>query len=119
MTLEKTLLASLGACALVACAPKSAEPSPAEQPAAEPANEAPAAEEPAVEEPTTAAPAEDLCGAAGYQSLLGTNAAAVSLPADLPHRILGPNDAATMDYRPDRLNIMTDESGVIIEVKCG
>ncbi len=34
-------------------------------------------------------------------------------------RVLAPQDAATMDYRTDRVNIMTDEKGLIIRVRCG
>ena len=111
MTLEKFPLALIAAFAMAACAPKeAAEEAPvAEQPAAEPVVAAPSPQEPAA----------DACGAAGYQPLIGSNVAAITLPAGLPHRILGPNDVATMDHRPDRLNIMTDENGVIIEVKCG
>lgn len=34
-------------------------------------------------------------------------------------RVLGPNDAATMDYRGDRLNIMVDGQRVITRLNCG
>lgn len=34
-------------------------------------------------------------------------------------RVLGPNDAATMDYRGDRLNIMVDGQRVITKLTCG
>ena len=34
-------------------------------------------------------------------------------------RILGPNDAATMDYRGDRLNVMVDSQRVITKLTCG
>ena len=64
-------------------------------------------------------PGTDACGASGYQSLMGTNIAAITLPAELNHRIIGPNDAYTEDYVPSRLNIFTDENGVVIEVRCG
>ena len=36
-----------------------------------------------------------------------------------PIRVLGPNTPATMDYNSERINIMTDDKGVITEVKCG
>ena len=114
MTVEKFVLAMFVACATAACAP-AAKDAAGETPAAE----QPDAQAPSVEEPAADAPAEDLCNSAQYQSFIGANAAAITLPADRPHRILGPNDAATMDYSPGRLNIMTDENGVIIEVKCG
>lgn len=62
---------------------------------------------------------DDACGADAYAGLIGSNIAAVTLPADLNHRVLGPNDAATMDFVPDRLNIETDADGVIIGLRCG
>lgn len=121
MTFEKFLLASIAAFAMAACAPKeAAEEAPAaEQPSAEPAVVEPSTEEPAAETPAIEEPAADACGAADHQSLIGSNVAAITLPVDLPHRIYKQGDPVTMDYRPDRLNIMTDENGVIIEVKCG
>lgn len=116
MTLEKFLLALLATWAMAACAPKeAAEEAPtAEQPAAAPGVAAPSSEEPAAE-----APAADECRSADYQSFVGSNVAAITLPADLPHRIYKEGDPITMDYRADRLNIVTDADGVIIEVKCG
>lgn len=35
------------------------------------------------------------------------------------HRILGPNSAMTMDYRQDRINVETDDKGVVVRVFCG
>jgi hypothetical protein len=34
-------------------------------------------------------------------------------------RILRPDDAATMDMQPDRLNILLDEDGKVNALKCG
>lgn len=34
-------------------------------------------------------------------------------------RVIAPGDAATMDYRPDRLNIETDADGRVARLKCG
>ena len=34
-------------------------------------------------------------------------------------RVLGPGQPATMDFREDRLNILTDEAGVIEQLRCG
>lgn len=34
-------------------------------------------------------------------------------------RILHPNDPATMDYRPDRLNVIINDNDIVTEVKCG
>ncbi len=42
-----------------------------------------------------------------------------SARADKPVRVLGPGSAMTMDYRPDRLNILTDKDNVIIGLRCG
>lgn len=120
MTLRTILTGMLACAALVACAPKqSAEEKPADAPAVDAG--APA-EEPQTDipvQPPTEEAVADECGAAGYQALIGTNAAAVTLPLELVHRIYQEGDPVTMDYRPDRLNIVTDADGVIIEVKCG
>ena len=41
-------------------------------------------------------------------------------PLDRPYRILGPDSMATMDYNPDRINIMTDGGGnTVLSVSCG
>ncbi|WP_460814816.1 I78 family peptidase inhibitor [Luteimonas pelagia] len=34
-------------------------------------------------------------------------------------RVIGPDDMVTMDYRPDRVNVKTNERGAITEVTCG
>ncbi len=34
-------------------------------------------------------------------------------------RVLAPDTAATMDYRPDRMNILVDSRGVINGFRCG
>ena len=68
---------------------------------------------------TVATPAPSDCGADAYQSLVGANLAAVTLPADLGARIIEPGMAVTMDYRPDRMNIEVEESGWIMAVYCG
>ena len=34
-------------------------------------------------------------------------------------RVIGPNDAVTMDFRPDRLNLETNARGRIVRVRCG
>ncbi len=64
--------------------------------------------------------AEDTCNANRFTDLVGKTASDLDLTT-LPelHRILGPNDMATMDYRAERLNILTDEAGVIVDLECG
>lgn len=69
--------------------------------------------------PRPEAPGPDACGASGYQSLIGRPLAAVTLPADLDARTYAEGDPVTMDYRATRLNIVTDDDGTIIEVRCG
>lgn len=36
-----------------------------------------------------------------------------------PYRILPPGSMATMDYVPERINVHTDEEGIVTKVKCG
>jgi hypothetical protein len=35
------------------------------------------------------------------------------------YRILPPNAAATMDFNPERINVMIDDQGVVTAVRCG
>ena len=58
-------------------------------------------------------------GADDYQGLVGQPLAAVTLPAELDARIIGPDTAVTMDHRPERLNIALSGSGIIERVYCG
>jgi hypothetical protein len=60
------------------------------------------------------------CAAESYQGLVGQGAWEVhtdSLPS--AHRVYAHGDPVTMDYRPDRLNIVTDQRGVVMSVACG
>ncbi|TAK09484.1 MAG: hypothetical protein EPO38_09440, partial [Rhizorhabdus sp.] len=34
-------------------------------------------------------------------------------------RVIRPNQAVTMDFRPDRLNIETDDGGIVLSLRCG
>ena len=36
-----------------------------------------------------------------------------------PYRILPPNSAMTMDHIPNRINVFTDDRGMVIKVRCG
>ena len=62
---------------------------------------------------------QNTCGADDYGSLVGQPLAAVTLPADLNARIIGPDTAVTMDHRPERLNIEVDGRGTIERLYCG
>jgi hypothetical protein len=102
--------ASLFALALLtaACGPTS---TPAEEPApAEPVATAPTTREEAT--------AQDTCGASGYASLVGSNVAAITIPAGLNHRIIAPDTPVTMDFNAERINFLTDANGVITSVEC-
>lgn len=64
-------------------------------------------------------PDSDACKASTYQGLVGqsqTVLAPMMLPAGT--RVIGPNDAVTMDFRPDRLNVEIGESGRIERIAC-
>jgi type IV pilus biogenesis protein CpaD/CtpE len=70
-------------------------------------------------------PAMGACNADAVQSLVGqpssdalTEQARVDSGA-ASVRVLSPGDAATMDYREDRLNIDLDDNNVIQALRCG
>jgi hypothetical protein len=69
------------------------------------------------EEPPVAPMQEDGCGAAGLQDLIGQ--AVEDKSFDAPVRIIPPGSAVTMDHRPDRLNVETDDAGIITRIYCG
>lgn len=127
--LVSALLPAALAIALGACAPKPAEP------AAAPAETAPAQTPPAdaeatppdMETPATDAPpslaAE--CNADAVQALVGREATEAVLEQAKTDsgartvRALKPGEPATMDFRPDRLDVALDEKGVIQSLRCG
>ncbi|HEY0900633.1 MAG TPA: I78 family peptidase inhibitor [Micavibrio sp.] len=39
--------------------------------------------------------------------------------AGRPYRILPPDGAATMDFSPERINVMIDENRIVTAVRCG
>ena len=62
----------------------------------------------------------DACGAKALQNLLGKPASALeTIKFAAETRVIRPNDAVTMDYNPQRLNIETDARGVIVRMTCG
>lgn len=57
------------------------------------------------------------CGAEALQSRVGTPVAQYEFADGT--RIIPPGTAVTMDYRSDRLNVETDDDGVITRIYCG
>ncbi len=61
---------------------------------------------------------EIVCQASDYSHLVGK--VYEDVKSELPqHRWKRPDYMYTDDYIPDRLNVETDESGIIVAVKCG
>ena len=70
--------------------------------------------------PALAQQDDDLCGAAGFQGLVGQSGEiARMLVLDQPVRAIAPNSPVTRDYRLDRINFDLDENGIITVVRCG
>ncbi|MFV0411563.1 MAG: I78 family peptidase inhibitor [Paracoccus sp. (in: a-proteobacteria)] len=63
--------------------------------------------------------AEDACGSANYQNLVGQKSPAISLPAGTDYRQYRTGDPVTLDMRPMRINFEYDKSGTLIKVSCG
>lgn len=77
-----------------------------------------AACEPVPTVPTPDAPPDD-CRASGYQGLIGQPVAVLAaMTFPIGTRQIGPNDAVTSDFRPDRLNIEYGAAGRIERVSC-
>ncbi len=75
---------------------------------------------PAEEVATETAAAEDACGAAGLQTLVGTSVGALdaaTLPE--PRRIIFPGQAVTLDLLVERLNVEIGPDDLIARVYCG
>ncbi|MBU2956959.1 I78 family peptidase inhibitor [Paracoccus sp. 1_MG-2023] len=61
----------------------------------------------------------DACGAAGYQGLVGQPRSVLEkMNFPLGTRVIGPEDAVTADFRPDRLNIEYAPNDRIEKVAC-
>ena len=88
------------------------------QPAPEPASETPAEVAQSMPQSKEEATAQDACGASQYASLVGSNFAAVTLPAEANVRIIQPDTVVTQDFRADRANLIVDAGGVITAVEC-
>lgn len=78
-----------------------------------------AACEPIPTEPAQPEPAADECGAAGYQGLIGQRREVLGqMTFPMNTRVIGPDDAVTADFRPERLNIEYGRNGRIEKVSC-
>ena len=63
---------------------------------------------------------EDLCGAAGFAGLIGQSGEiARLLELDDPARVIAPDTAVTMDFRPDRINFVLNDEDRIERIECG
>lgn len=61
----------------------------------------------------------DTCGAASFNYLIGKPVSTLDgMRFSKPMRQIAPNTAVTMDYRADRLNIESNEKGVITRLYC-
>jgi hypothetical protein len=107
----RTVLATLVLASLAACAPTSSPAPVAERPVAT----APPPMPMPVREP------KDSCGAREMQSLVGKPRTEIPVPVNPANRRVSCTTCpVTMDYRPERLNIIFDaKSGLVTEVKCG
>lgn len=65
-------------------------------------------------------PAEDACGAAGLQMLVGQPLSALTaMSLDQPVRVLKPSQVMTLEYQENRLSATVDEAGRISRLTCG
>lgn len=74
-------------------------------------------------DPTPTVPApnapSDACGASGLQDLLGQpKTVLTTMKFAAPLRVIGPDEAITADYNPDRLNIEYNAAGLITKISC-
>lgn len=71
-------------------------------------------------EPTTEPPMEDACQASAFQWLLQRPRADIPAALPTPNRVVADNQPVTMDYNPERLNIVWNhETGRVEHVRCG
>jgi Peptidase inhibitor I78 family len=65
---------------------------------------------------------DSYCALANTQALVGMawdDSLLEGIQAPGAVRVLRPNEAATMDFSPTRLNIRLDEKGIVLEASCG
>lgn len=70
----------------------------------------------AAPETAEAATARNTCGARAYADRVGTPVSEMQVPAGA--RVIAPGTAVTDDFRSNRLNMITDEHGVITALQC-
>lgn len=122
-TLPVALLSASLVLLLGACAPQSTESTQAPEP--EPAEATPPVDASAADAIVDPGDAPRTCNADAVQGLIGQEATedviaqATADSGSASVRVLKPGQPATMDYRQDRLNIMTDDAGVIEQLNCG
>lgn len=74
----------------------------------------------ACQEVTVAEKPVESCGAEEMSHLMGLQRAQLeNIAFTQPHRILGPNDAATMDFRGERVNFGLNDSDTVVRIYCG
>lgn len=112
--MKRLLLASL---ALVLTSCSSGAPAPAPMPAPSTPTAPPAIALPAM----PPAAEKDQCGLKDAQAFIGQNRTALPAPVDPSRwRVACTTCPVTMDYRPDRLNILFNpDTGIVQQVKCG
>jgi hypothetical protein len=62
------------------------------------------------------ATARNTCGARAFRDRIGAPVVDMQVPASA--RVIAPGTAVTDDFRPNRLNIITDDNGVITALQC-
>lgn len=69
---------------------------------------------------TVITPAPAACDATPYQQWIGKDASSL-ISIDTPDnmRVIRPDAAVTVDFDPSRLNVETNQRGVITAVRCG
>lgn len=72
------------------------------------------------EGPTVPPADQDGCNAAQHANMIGQDATALERVLLMgPVRVIRPDDAVTMDYRPDRINFMIDAENQVSSITCG
>ena len=100
-------------------APEPAPPPPPTTPTAPPAIALPS--KPPSSSSSSSEAAKDQCGLKDAQAFVGKPRTSLPAPVDPSRwRVACTTCPVTMDYRPDRLNILFNaDNGVVQEVKCG